>query len=63
MKADSEMADSVNKTYALIKETERSKYTAGQIVKKLKEQGFNKFRSQFQLASATPRNEKRPLRP
>ena len=44
VKADSDIAKNTNKTYALIKETEKDKYTASQIVDKMKVNGFKKFR-------------------
>lgn len=44
VKADTELASQVNKTYALIKETERPKYTPGQVVKIMRDEGFHKFR-------------------
>ena len=43
VKADSEMAQGINKTYALIKETERPKYPAGYIVQTMRDEGFPKF--------------------
>jgi hypothetical protein len=43
VKADTELADDVNKTYALIKETERPKHLPSEIVKKMKEEGFAAF--------------------
>lgn len=44
VKADSELASQVNKTYALIKETERPKYIPAQIVKTIQSEGYPKFR-------------------
>lgn len=43
IKSDSPFADTVNKEYALIKETEKPKYLASQIVKIMKDEGFSKF--------------------
>ena len=43
VKADSEMAQSINKTYALIKETERPKYPAGYVVQIMRDEGYPKF--------------------
>lgn len=43
IRSDSDIAQSVNKEYALIKETERQKYSAKQIVQKMKDEGFTKF--------------------
>jgi len=43
VKADSEMAQDINKTYALIKETERPKYRAGYVVQTMRDEGFPKF--------------------
>lgn len=41
--ADSPEAKGLNKEYRLIKEKEKPKYTAGEIVLRMKEQGFTKF--------------------
>lgn len=43
VKADSEIAKSVNAQYAVIKETERPKWLPSQIVVKMKAEGFKKF--------------------
>ena len=43
VKADSEMAQGINKTYALIKETERPKYPAGYVVQTMRDEGYPKF--------------------
>jgi len=43
VKADSELAKSVNATYAVIRETERPKWLPSQIVAKAKADGFPKF--------------------
>lgn len=43
VKSDSELADEVNKQYAVIKETERPKYLPAQIIKKMRKEGFTKF--------------------
>lgn len=43
VKADSTLAQDVNKTYAVIKETERAKYLPNQIVKMMNDEGFTKF--------------------
>ena len=43
VKEDSELAVGLNKEYVLIKEAEKTKYLAGQIVKLMKEKGFLKF--------------------
>lgn len=43
VKADSELANSVNATYAVIRETERPKWLPSQIVAKVKADGFPKF--------------------
>lgn len=43
VKADSTIAQNVNKTYAVIKETERTKYLPSQIVKMMNCEGFSKF--------------------
>jgi len=43
VKADSELAQQVNTSYALIKETEREKYLPAQIVKMMQDEGFSKF--------------------
>lgn len=43
VKADSEMAQDINKTYAFIKETERPKYRAGYIVQTMRDEGYPKF--------------------
>lgn len=40
VKADSELAQEVNKTYAVIKETEKPKYLPSEIVKIMKREGF-----------------------
>ncbi|MBN23215.1 MAG: hypothetical protein CL678_18155 [Bdellovibrionaceae bacterium] len=44
VKAESDVAKSANQKYAVIKETERRKYTAGEIVKHVQCLGFKKFR-------------------
>ena len=41
--ADSPLADKVNTQYAMIKETDRNKYLPGQIVAKMREEGFAEF--------------------
>ena len=43
VKSDSELAKTINKEYAVIKETEKRKYLPGQIVDIMKEEGFVKF--------------------
>lgn len=43
VKADSTLAQDVNKTYAVIKETERKKYLPGKIVELMNEEGFTTF--------------------
>lgn len=43
VKADSELAKSVNATYSVIRETERPKWLPSQIVAKVKDEGFPKF--------------------
>ena len=43
VKADSQLAKSVNATYSVIRETERPKWLPSQIVAKLKVEGFRKF--------------------
>lgn len=43
VKADSPLAQNINKTYALIKETERKKYLPGEIVKHMKDEDFTEF--------------------
>jgi hypothetical protein len=45
--SDSPLADSVNKAYAVIKETERPKYLPKQIVDKVKAEGYTKFSTHF----------------
>jgi len=47
VKSDSELADNVNKQYAVIKETERTKYLPSQIVEIIKKEGFPKFGIQY----------------
>jgi hypothetical protein len=47
VRADSEMAQDLNKTYALIKETERPKYPAKHIVQTMNDEGFSKFNMHF----------------
>lgn len=44
VKSDSSLASQVNAQYVVIKETERPKFRAGQIVKRLKDEGFNNFK-------------------
>ena len=43
MKADSELAEKVNTTYAVLKEIEKPKYLPSQVVQKMKEEGFPNF--------------------
>jgi hypothetical protein len=43
VKADSELAKTVNAQYTVIKETERPKYLPSQVVSKMKAEGFTKF--------------------
>lgn len=43
VKADTELASDVNKTYALIKETERPKYRPSKIVDMMKKEGYKLF--------------------
>lgn len=43
VKADSALAEKVNASYAVIKETERKKYRPTQIVKLIRQAGFSKF--------------------
>lgn len=43
VKTDSPLAESINKEYALIKETEKPKYLPKQIVELLKKEGYKKF--------------------
>jgi len=44
VKSDSKLADDVNKQYAVIKETEKTKYLPGQIVKMMNDEGFLNFK-------------------
>jgi hypothetical protein len=46
VKADSRLAQDVNKTYAVIKETERTKYLPSQVVEIMNGEGFTKFKIQ-----------------
>ena len=43
VKADSELAKSINATYTVIRETERQKWLPSQIVAKVKAEGFPRF--------------------
>ncbi|WP_304507973.1 DUF3644 domain-containing protein [Anaerotignum sp.] len=43
IKSDSPLAEGLEKTYALIKETERTKYLPSQIVANVKSKGYSKF--------------------
>ena len=43
IKEDSPLADGMEKTYALIKETEKRKYLPSQIVKLMKDEGYSEF--------------------
>lgn len=43
VKSDTPLADEVNKSYAIIKETEKPKYLPSQVVKKMQEEGFPNF--------------------
>ena len=43
VKSNSSLADSLNKAYTVIKETEKKKYIASQIVKKMRSEGFARF--------------------
>lgn len=43
VKADSEVAQQVNATYAVVKETERPKWLPSEIVRKMKAEGFPRF--------------------
>ena len=43
IKSDSPLAEGIEKTYALIKETERKKYLPSGVVAEMKKQGFTKF--------------------
>jgi len=47
VKSDSPLVDTVNKEYALIKETEKKKYLPKQIVDLMKEEGFPRFSIHF----------------
>ena len=44
VKSDSPLAKGLNKKYAVIKETEKSKFLPGQIVKLMHEEGYTKFK-------------------
>ncbi|PQJ29542.1 DUF3644 domain-containing protein [Rubritalea profundi] len=44
VKSDSPLADSINKEYAVIKETERTKYLPKQIVELIKQDGYSAFK-------------------
>jgi hypothetical protein len=43
VKSDSPLAEVINKEYAVIKETEKTKYLPSQIIQKMNEEGFNQF--------------------
>lgn len=43
IRADSELAQGIEKTYAVLKETEKPKYLPGQIVKQMQSLGYTKF--------------------
>lgn len=47
VKSDSELADKVNKQYAVIKETEKTKYVPSQIVEIIQGEGYPKFTMPF----------------
>lgn len=44
IKANSDLARDINKQYAVIKETEKTKYLPKQVVQKMKDEGYPKFR-------------------
>ena len=46
LKTDSPLAETLNKEYALIKETEKKKYIPSQIVEMMRKEGFPKFNMQ-----------------
>ena len=43
IKSDSPLAEGLEKTYAVIKETEKKKYLPGEIVRLMKNKGYDKF--------------------
>ncbi len=43
IKADSPLAETVNKTYAVIKDKEKAKFRPSDVVKKMNEKGFSRF--------------------
>ena len=59
---DSEVAKNANKTYAVIKETERPKFLPGKIVSIIKEEGFSKFSHHFHGKLWKERDAKNPAK-
>lgn len=60
VKADSELAEKVNASYAVIKETERKKYRPAQIVKIVQQAGFRKFSMHFHTELWKSNDAKKP---
>jgi hypothetical protein len=62
VKADSELAKTVNKSYAVIKETERPKHLPGNIVELMKKEGFPEFTQYHHTILWKERDAKNPAK-
>jgi DNA-directed RNA polymerase specialized sigma54-like protein len=60
IKADSDIAQTVNRKYAFIKETERKKFLPAQFVKMLQEEGYKRFSMNDHTLLWKERNAKNP---
>jgi hypothetical protein len=62
VKADSELAKNVNKTYAIIKETERPKLLPSKIVATMRKEGFSRFSQHHHTGLWKQSNAKDPAK-
>ena len=60
IKSDSPLADGIEKTYAVLKETEKRKYLPSEIVALMKEKGYDKFSINKHTELWKARNAKNP---
>ena len=62
VKADSKLAKKVNKTYALIKETERPKFLPSKIVAMMKKEGYTRFKQHHHTQLWQTQDAKNPAK-
>jgi hypothetical protein len=60
--ANSPIAEGINKEYVLIKDREKPKYLAGDVVKNIQEKGYREFKMQHHIKLWKSEDAKNPAR-